>query len=573
MPPAFHGLKRAGTRSTVLALTTSLAAVAFAAPATAHDRDAAVGFQVDSAAENLRFDYNSDGYNDFVTLYRNGGLYFYAGYSGGKFGNGEFTNRSWGDADLVMAGRLTDDDFPDVLVRDNSDGSLVVLPGDGAGRFDDDPIPVASDWHTMGVFAVLDYDGDGVQDILAVRKSDGDLIHFPGLGGAEFGAGVSVEEGFNGIDMIVSTGDVDRDGTGDFLVRIGRTQKYLHHLSGSENPVTLPAWLADPTQARRYDRILGVGDWDENGSRDLLTLDSVTESVYRQSFTASGTMGGFATLREYNFDGYSFAPVVDRTYDYNMDGAGDIVARRNSNDTTYAYFGNGTGGFSATRSWGTEFGDLNLLEHAGDFTGDGRPDLIGRVASNGWLYVYPGDGAGGYDYDARIRIGTGWNAMDTIVSGYDLDGDSITDIVAHEPGSDRLWIYSGKGNGKVNTKLKLDDDAAFIDMKQITLVGDLSHGGLPDLVAVRKTDNCLVLFSGKNGFDKNYFKQGKEITCGWSSHDAIAGVGDFDEDGHTDLVARRNSDDKLLLYKGDGASDFAEPVVIGSGWNKMDLIA
>jgi hypothetical protein len=45
----------------------------------------------------------------------------------------------------------------------------------------------------------------------------------------------------------------------------------------------------------------------------------------------------------------------------------------------------------------------------GDFTGDGKADLIG-AKSNGDLYLYRGNGLGGFT-GTGVRIGAGWGTF------------------------------------------------------------------------------------------------------------------------------------------------------------------
>lgn len=79
----------------------------------------------------------------------------------------------------------------------------------------------------------------------------------------------------------------------------------------------------------------------------------------------------------------------------------------------------------------------------GDFTGDGRPDLIGRDTA-GDLWLYRGDGHGGYA--PRERVGTGWQIYTALVSPGDLDGDGRPDLAGRDAAGD-LWFYEGDGKG------------------------------------------------------------------------------------------------------------------------------
>ncbi|HVG95955.1 MAG TPA: VCBS repeat-containing protein, partial [Chloroflexota bacterium] len=77
------------------------------------------------------------------------------------------------------------------------------------------------------------------------------------------------------------------------------------------------------------------------------------------------------------------------------------------NGELWLYAGNGAGGWAgAGRLVNTRFGAFDTIVGPGDFTGDGRNDILGRTPTTGELYLYPGNGAGGW-FTGR-RIGTGW---------------------------------------------------------------------------------------------------------------------------------------------------------------------
>ena len=48
----------------------------------------------------------------------------------------------------------------------------------------------------------------------------------------------------------------------------------------------------------------------------------------------------------------------------------------------------------------------------GDLNGDRTPDLLARDGTTGDLYLYPGNGAGGWL--PRVRIGSGWQVMNAL---------------------------------------------------------------------------------------------------------------------------------------------------------------
>ncbi|MEU3505089.1 VCBS repeat-containing protein [Streptomyces hundungensis] len=89
---------------------------------------------------------------------------------------------------------------------------------------------------------------------------------------------------------------------------------------------------------------------------------------------------------------------------------------------------------------------MDRLAGRGDFTGDGKADLIAR-STDGTLYIYPGTGNAVADATLgnRITVGKGWDAYVLLVSTGDNDGDGKTDLVASDKAG-ALWLFKGTGN-------------------------------------------------------------------------------------------------------------------------------
>ncbi|MEU5437281.1 FG-GAP-like repeat-containing protein [Streptomyces sp. NPDC020719] len=91
-------------------------------------------------------------------------------------------------------------------------------------------------------------------------------------------------------------------------------------------------------------------------------------------------------------------------------------------------------------------------------------------------------------------------------------------------------------------------------------------------MVARDKAGVLWLYTG-TGDRNNPFNPRVKIGGGWNTYNRILSVGDLDNDGRTDLVARGN-DGTLWRYSGNGnATDpFDNRVKIGWGYNIYNLI-
>ncbi|MET7857765.1 VCBS repeat-containing protein [Streptomyces sp. NPDC005318] len=93
---------------------------------------------------------------------------------------------------------------------------------------------------------------------------------------------------------------------------------------------------------------------------------------------------------------------------------------------------------------GGGWGQYTQLAGQGDLTGDGKADIVARDKS-GVLWLYKGTGNYKAPFEARTKIGGGWNVYDRLLSVGDLDADGKPDLIARQPNGD-LYRYSGTGN-------------------------------------------------------------------------------------------------------------------------------
>ncbi|MGP9019590.1 FG-GAP-like repeat-containing protein [Streptomyces sp. BR1] len=199
--------------------------------------------------------------------------------------------------------------------------------------------------------------------------------------------------------------------------------------------------------------------------------------------------------------------------DVDGDGSNDVLVRLSSGELrAYKPMGKALTPSTPYARIGGGWNIYDSLTSTGDFTGDGRADLIAREASTGDLYLYEANGSG--NFKSRVKIGRGWKNY-TITGAGDLNGDGFTDLLARDA-SGVLWLYPGTGKGELAARTKVGD--------------------------------------------------------GWQAYNSLVGAGDLNGDGRPDLLARDTAG-VLWSYAGDGKGNFAGRVRIGGGWQMYKYIA
>ncbi|MFI5759321.1 FG-GAP-like repeat-containing protein [Streptomyces sp. NPDC051563] len=172
------------------------------------------------------------------------------------------------------------------------------------------------------------------------------------------------------------------------------------------------------------------------------------------------------------------------------------LAAVDSAGALWHYPADATGAYSgSTRvSAGTGWGAWDKLVSPGDFSGDGRADLITRDTSGG-LWLHKGTAAAAYA--APVKIGTNWNIYADLFSPGDFTGDGRADLIGREPAGD-LYLYKGDGAGGYAPRLKIGSGTAGYDA--MLSPGDITADGKADLLA-RDTAGGLFLLKGNSTGD------------------------------------------------------------------------
>jgi hypothetical protein len=277
--------------------------------------------------------------------------------------------------------------------------------------------------------------------------------------------------------------------------------------------------------------------------------------------------------RDYDLmcDPYTFTPLPvpastlsGSTADLNGDWRNDVLARVAGTADLRLYAGTGHGTLAAGVRIGGGWNVFNALETPGDVNGDGRPDVLARERSTGLLWLYRGNGRGGWL--PRVRVGTGWNVFNAVVGPGDVNGDQRADVLARERSTGSLWLYRGNGRGGWLPRVRAG--TGWNVFNAVVGPGDLNGDGTADVLARQASTGSLWLYPG-NG--RGGWLPRVRIGTGWNGMTAMTGPGDLDGDRTSDLLARDRSG-TLWLYPGSGTGAWRARVRVGTGWNAVNAI-
>ena len=234
----------------------------------------------------------------------------------------------------------------DLLAVDDS-GQLRLLSGNGAQAFT--AKVMASGWGGVGLVAnVGSWDGDNRHDV--VERDAGTLYYHPGDGQGGMFPRVRISDNWDTINLVTGSGDVDRDGHTDFMVRTTSGQLKVYRGDGRGGVVST-IYLSSGWSAYRV--IVAPGDLTGDGRTDVLAIRTADEALLLFPGLGTGKIGAGVAVSG------SWAGYTDLmgSGDVSGDSRDDVVARRASDGALVVFTGNDMGALtqgsvvSGTATW------------------------------------------------------------------------------------------------------------------------------------------------------------------------------------------------------------------------------
>ncbi len=428
---------------------------------------------------------------------------------------------------FLAAADLNGDGVPDLIT--NETGVLRVMFGNGNGTFRQGPTTVTILTGGAG-FVVADVNGDGKADVLVAGSLNG--IQQPqgiavclGNGDGTFQTGVLYPAG-DGTDIAhLALGDFNGDGIPD-IATAGASGVWLFTGKGDGTYNTAVLAVSLPASSGS----LATADFNHDGKLDLV----VTMPVGPLGSNGAGFAvllgngdGTFQTPSTFNKP--IKAPVV-AVGDLNMDGHPDIALTSTFSPFVYVYLGNGAGGFSGPNA--VSMPDATGLA-IGDVNGDGIPDLV-----NPGVYIALGKGDGTFKTPFQHAVVTADGTYNVALA--DLRNNGRTDIVTTSQWAVSVLLAQGGGKYEDGKWVPVPGGAGC------GAVADYNRDGKPDLAVNTPQGVTILLGTGKASAP---FTTG--ATMQLTGADCLV-AGDVNGDGVADLLVPTATGVVTYLGKGDG---------------------
>jgi hypothetical protein len=443
----------------------------------------------------------------------------------------------------VIAGDFNGDGFDDLAVGSGYSGgggdTISILLGNGDGTFKPYVgVPIPGDGEDVMAAADLNHDGKLDLVVASFYSTTGAIAILLGNGDGSFAPAIFAGPPGFGPNAVV-VGDFNGDGKPDIAAT-----------NNGDNDVSVFIGIGDGTFKYPLNYPAGINplglvtaDFNGDGHQDIGSLSS-----YILSAAVTVLIGrGDGTFSSHTNHAVPIFPIDLAAGDFNGDGKPDLVTDSfNSPGSVTILLGDGSGTFINHKD--TKVGNYPYLLTTGDFNGDGKLDVVlsttNALTGMEMLSTLLGNGDGTLQLPLSQNISSVPGNL--AVGDFNLDGK--LDLATCLQLTTGVSVFLGKGDGTFEAPSFFDAGNTGTNVGPV-FVANLNGGNKPDLV-VSTASGISVLLGDGNGSFQRY----RAVLPGYS----LLAVGDFNSDGKADLVVSASSPFVgIALGKGDGT--FAPP--------------
>lgn len=417
--------------------------------------------------------------------------------------------------EYLLAGDITGDGRSDVVSRDRL-GNFWALTSNGSSS----QVQLVKNWVNNVEWRdvmLLDYDGDGVQEIIGRNTGNGYWWGIDKVAGG-YANRLLGQWGTTGDYLYVFAGNF-RAGSGAGIVA---WDSYGEWWFSGLNGSTVNTKLAFQEPPVRFTETY-VGDVNGDGLQDIVGYDASRGNWWALIHDSTGTHNRY--LGQWS---KSVAWQNVTLGDFDGDGRTDIAGWDATSGNWWGIVSpNGAARGVKLTNWGPNSTYRNVMVL--DINGDGRQEIVGRNQTGGWWGVMSDGTAFRSQYLKGWTESWNWENL-TVV---DLEGDGREEILGFSTLTSEwheiFWTGTTYANRKVSSWTASETYSNL-------LVGDITGDGRTDIAAQNSRGGWWMLSFGGSSYGTKYLT-GWNMTTPWKNF-AIADLGG---DGKSEIVAQDGS--------------------------------
>lgn len=311
-------------------------------------------------------------------------------------------------------------------------------------------------------FTFGDFDGDGVNDLVAINRNSNVASLLTGNADGTFNTPPKTIITTGTTPQTAAAGDFNKDGKLDLAVGIQSTANAVILIGKGDGTfeLTVSSFSVGGSPSSMV-----TLDFNDDNNLDLAVANNI--GVRLLAGNGDGTFASGALL-----SALTNTQFVTKG-DFNLDGRTDLVAANLSANQVSVFLANTSGGFNSAQNINVGAGSNNIA--VGDIDLDGDLDLAVSSPFINVASILRGDGQGGFAPAINQNLANPSGA----IALADFNGDGIPDLIVADANANALIVLKGKGDGTFSAGATVNLTGTSTQI----LVGDFNQDGKHDLAA------------------------------------------------------------------------------------------
>ncbi|CAF4233590.1 unnamed protein product, partial [Adineta steineri] len=376
-------------------------------------------------------------------------------------------------------------------------------------------------------------------DIAAAFAANDSVGILYGYGNGSFRELIMYSVGYNSYPYEIVSADVNNDNILDIIVANAGSNT-IGVLVGLNNEKFTPVMLfSTGNNSSPYGG--AAGDFNNDTYIDFVVANYLGNSI---GVLLGFGNGSFAAVVTYS-TGDGSRPQSIAISDFNQDTILDIVVANYRLNNIGIFLGRGDGTFANQTTYSTGYNSMPSFIIVNDFNNDNKSDVVICNTNTDDIGIFYGYGNG--TFTSVILYSTGDGTSPHAIRSGNFNNDNAMDIVVASPGTNRILILYGSGDGHflVGPTFSTGLKAGTISLG----VGDFDGNGLLDVTTANYLGNNIGVH-----ISSGYQHFGRETiySTGDASTPYAVAVSDFNHDNQSDLVVVNYGTNNIGIFFGFG---------------------